>query len=283
MTVFEASGHNTAVSAPAGGSGVVCLQCHESHGSPNDYLMTYSGADSCLTCHRASGPFTGAKNIRELLTLSSSSEAHHDLSAADQAANGSFITCQNCHNTHTASAAFPLVDPDDPSPSGIWTGGANTVKETCFRCHDGQLPTAAQTLPWVKPPLGPGGTTQTADIQTAYATNPHGFGTGASFSLRPEMGYFNGDVLECDSCHEPHGAANNHNLRGDVSSADGVTTRRGLIVYDTPSGGNDVRFFCVSCHDTTQLDATRHPGGDIWSSFPVDCTTSCHKHVNGGL
>jgi len=210
------------------------------------------------------------------MTYSASSGARHNVLAEDQA-DGSFMTCQNCHNTHTTSKTYPLVNPDDPSTSGVWMG---TRSEHCLTCHDGALPTAEDTSHWVSPPLGSGGTTVTADIKTAYSdSNRHGAVTGDPSFLRAEMGFFAGDVLECSACHEPHGAANTHNLRGDVSSADGGYTQRGLIVYDIPEsqgGGHDLRYFCKACHDMPDAE---HPSLDI-STFPVDCT-ACHRHILG--
>ena len=281
MRVFESSGHNTGVAAREGTQGIVCLTCHTAHGSATAMLLDYVAPDECLRCHSSSSPNPESPDIQSLLTYSDSSGSHHDLLVEDQIANGSRMSCANCHNTHGVTKEYPTVNPYDPSPEGVWTGGEN---DYCFACHDGTLPTDDDTEPWVAAPLGPGGTSTTSDIKTAYLTiNRHGSATTTSGPqyLRSDMGYSAGDILECSRCHEPHGAVNEHNLRGDVRSADGSIVRTGLIGFEIPEdlgGGHDMRFFCVACHDMPDAE---HPGIDI-SNFPIDCT-ECHTHVGGTL
>ncbi|MBS3956840.1 MAG: fibronectin type III domain-containing protein [Clostridiales bacterium] len=283
MRVFEGSIHNTGVEPPEGGSGVTCLACHFAHGSPSSQLLHYDdGYKGCMQCHAAASATPETPDIQALLTFSASPSSRHDLLASDQAATGARMACQNCHNTHAVTAQYPLVDPYDPSPQGVWTGSSGT--DHCLTCHDGTLPTASDTLPWVLPPLGPGGETTTTDIASVYLNpahekgNRHGAKVGNPRFLRPEMGYLPGDTLDCRVCHEPHGAANDYVLRGDVRSADGSRVQRGLLVYEIPEalgGGHDMRYFCKACH---AMPDSEHPTVDI-TAFPIDCT-SCHRHVS---
>jgi hypothetical protein len=136
------------------------------------------------------------------------------------------------------------------------------------------------------------GTTVT-NIQLAYQTNVHGFGTStnpaAQSWLRPDMGYLVGDVIDCGTCHDAHGTPNNYELRGDVKSATGGKTASGLLVYKIPAGsvtatspaGYDTRFWCASCHIITKAshDAAAGPGGPDLDQFPIDCN-ACHRHMN---
>jgi hypothetical protein len=231
----------------------------------------------CMQCHG------GRQNATtpDVLSLISSAADHrnrHDITAEDQAITGARITCQNCHNTHAVTAQYPLVDPNDPSLSGAWTQG---IIPFCLRCHDGALPSAAQTEPWVLAPLAAGGATTTTNIASAYATNVHGFGesTDTALYLRPEMGYAIGDVLTCDTCHNGHGTVNPANLNQDVSSADGSLVVNGLLVAPVPGGGYDTRFLCGACHDITPARHLIASGGATSiEAFPLDCT-ECHSHT----
>ena len=217
----------------------------------------------------------------DILSLISSAADHrnrHDITAEDQALTGARITCQNCHNTHAVTAQYPLVDPNDPSLSGAWTQG---IIPFCLRCHDGALPSATQTEPWVLAPLAAGGATTTANIASAYTANVHGFGesTDTALYLRPEMGYVIGDVLTCDTCHSGHGTVNPVNLKQDISSADGSLVINGLLVAPVPGGGYDTRFLCGACHDITPArHLTASGGATSIEAFPLDCT-ECHSHM----
>ncbi|MBE0416840.1 MAG: cytochrome c3 family protein [Coriobacteriia bacterium] len=279
MRPFESSGHDSGITAPSGGSETTCLACHESHGSPNESLLKYRSLNDCLRCHTPAAENDDSFDILSLLFYGPDNRVRHDVLPGDQEQNGSQMTCQNCHNAHGTAI---LVDPYNPSLTGTWAGSAS---DFCFSCHDGSLPSAQDTLPWALPPLGPGGATTTVDIKAAYlTTDPHGAAgsaeaTGSARFLRSEMGFTAGSVLECATCHEPHGAANHYALRGDVTSADGTFTQRGLVVYgiaDELGGGYDTRFFCAACHD---MPDDAHPGPDP-IPFPTDCT-ECHTHTAG--
>lgn len=279
LSVFEQSVH---AGVPSGSpTGVVCGACHDTHASANEQLLAYSGWMLCMQCHGGrQDPSTP-----DILTLISAGGDHrnrHDLTTEDQVANGgSRMTCQNCHNTHAVTGDYPLVDPYDPSPAGVWTQGLN---EFCFRCHDGNLPNDGDTLPWVRAPLGPGGISTTADIESRYSVNAHGSAdsTVTALYLRPEMGYAVGDTLGCDTCHDGHGTVNPMNLRQSVKSADGSTILNGLLVApvsSNPADGYDFRFFCGSCHDITPDRHFTASGGTSIAAFPTNCMAAgCHGH-----
>ena len=285
LSVFEQSVH--AVVAPDTRVEITCHTCHEPHSSNNDLLLRYSGWMLCMQCHGGrTSPTT--PDILSLISASDDHQTRHDLTAADQLANGgSRISCQNCHNTHAVTTESPLVDPDNPSTTGPWTTDLTTF---CFRCHDGELPTAEQTEPWVQAPLAANGSTQTADIESAYDENTHGYGesTVTALYLRPEMGYSTGDVLSCDHCHDGHGTVNPKNLRQNIRSADGGTVVNGLLVAPVsadPLDGYDLRFFCGACHDISperhlEASADSSAGATSIETFPMNCMGSqCHGHM----
>ena len=112
----------------------------------------------------------------------------------------------------------------------------------------------------------------------------HGFGAesdpdNTTAYLRPDMGYEYDTVLECRSCHDPHGSANNFTLLQNVSSADGTKVIEGVVVAKVPTGGYDLRFFCGTCH---AFDPATHDVASMANTstvtFPMDCT-ACHSHM----
>jgi predicted CXXCH cytochrome family protein len=292
MSAFEGSAHMD-VADPPSGSKVKCMACHDAHASRNTRLTTYTGFMVCVQCHNTG---TDAEpDIWSKLQLNADANAKHSLLPADQT-TGARMQCQNCHSTHALTADTPLVDPHDPGPTGVWTGHG-TQRSFCFRCHDGTpLPTASETAPWAGAVLGaprtPGGSPETtaADIQLAYADNVHGDGTPGDVAataalLRADMGYTTGTTLDCDACHDPHGASNAFALKESVVSQSGDATVSGLSVVEaTGAGGGlagyDMRFFCSSCHVLTAAShASLVPTSEVdLARFPIDCTR-CHKHM----
>jgi len=283
LTGFEVSGHNN-VPAPPTGAGVTCDACHESHSSRNEHLNRYSGFMMCMQCHTSSASDPREPDIWSKLQLNEDANAKHPLLPADQT-TGARMMCQNCHNTHMTTVANPLVDPHNPSPTGVWTTPRTDEKAFCFRCHDGQpLPTSAETTSWAAPVLAESAATTVTDIQTAYSLNVHGFGaasgpTTTTAYLRPDMGYTYNTVLECRSCHDPHGTMNNYALQQNVVSASGNKTISGVAVAKVPGGGYDLRFFCNTCH---LFDSATHDlpsmANTSTTTFPMNCT-ACHRHV----
>lgn len=283
LTVFEASGHRT-LPAPGTGANITCNVCHESHSSRNTRLLRYEGFMVCVQCHTASATNPNQADILGRLTLNEGANTKHPLLPQDQL-TGARMSCQNCHNTHTTTVDFPLVDPHNPGPTGTWTTPRSDEKAFCFRCHDGDpLPTSAETTPWAEPVLARSALTTTSDIEARYSVNTHGFAsrsgsTTTTAYLRTDMGYAYGDVLECRSCHDPHGTANNDAVLDTVKSANGAITIYGVLTYKIPSGGKDFRFFCATCHvwDSASHD-TR--AGTNTTVFPTNCK-ACHGHSIG--
>jgi predicted CXXCH cytochrome family protein len=293
LSVFQSSGHNT-VPAPTNAN-IVCDTCHESHSSRNPQLLKYSGFMVCMQCHTASASNPAQVDILSRLMLNNGANSKHPLLPQDQT-TGARMTCENCHNTHTTTTAFPLVDPHNPGPTGTWPKPRSDEKAFCFRCHDGStLPTSAETTPWASAVFArgrvtttaPSNVTTTSDIQTAYQVNQHGFGSRnpatTTANLRPDMGYGYGDVLECRSCHDPHGTANDNAILETVKSANGSKSISGVLTYRISGGGKDFRFFCTACHvwDSASHDARASSITGVptdTGTFPANCK-KCHGHT----
>ena len=290
MTGFEDSAHAN-VGSPSSGSGVKCSACHQPHASRNTGLTTYEGFMVCMQCHTAANTNPNQPDIWSQLSLNDDPEAKHPILPQSQS-TGAAMSCQNCHNTHAAGAAYPLVDPHNPGPTGRWTTTPGDNKAFCFTCHNGRpLPTNTETQPWAEAVKGQDATTTVPDIKDAYNTNVHGFGAKSGLTtttafLRPDMGYSADAVLDCSACHESHGSVNDFALKQDVSSVDGKATENGLIVYEIPAGsitatspvGHDLRFFCSSCHLFDPATHDPMAGTDTTQIGKTDCTR-CHRHI----
>jgi predicted CXXCH cytochrome family protein len=289
LSVFEQSDHAT-IADPPSGSGIQCEYCHATHASRNERLLKYSNFMLCMQCHNSSA---GLRNpdIWTRIQASDQTQTTHPMLPEAQT-GGAQLVCENCHNTHDATHENPLVDPYNPGPEGRWVGARGDEAAYCFTCHDGgALPTAAETGKWADPVYASGGATTVPDIEEAYNVNRHGFGlatdpVAAQAYLRPDMGYTTNSVLECRSCHDPHGTTNAYTLNSTVSSADGSRKIEGLLVYKIPAGslsptspvGYDLRFYCNACHIFNPTTHDPKAGTDT-TAFPNDCH-SCHQHMN---
>lgn len=252
-------------SGPAQGI-MSCQGCHPAHGRLLEKSTDLAADRSCFDCHQT--------DIGAALSGGDPS-TRHDLLTTDQSATGARLACSNCHQPHATSETTPVVDPDLPSTAGGLPGGTDAF---CLKCHDGELPTSAQTAPWVAAPLATGGVATTTNIAVNWSTSFHGGGTAAGAHLRPGMGYAAGDKLSCSTCHDPHGSTNRWTLRHSVPSKDGTTAANGLLVRSLPAGGADFRLFCAGCHSLAAHPTG--PGGADLTVWPLDCTT-CHSHAGG--
>jgi hypothetical protein len=249
----------------------------------------------CMQCHNPAKTSPENPDIWSRLALNENPNAKLPLLPQDQR-NGAQMQCQNCHNTMLMTASSTVVDPHNPSGTGLWKGNMNgDQKSFCFTCHDGKpLPTSAETTPWATAVLGQNATTTVSDLKSVWSTQVHGDGvasdpTTTTAYLRPDMGYAVGDSLDCKVCHDPHGTMNNYGLNTTIVSADGNTRINGLAVYEIPAGsvtstspaGYDYRFWCSSCHlfDPKTHDAMA-PGADTTVIGKSDCN-QCHHHTHG--
>ena len=303
LSEFENSVHSTGIPDPPSGTKVKCSTCHMPHASPNEALWVSTSYRACLVCHSSENVSLTSPDIYTRMTMNQDNDSHHDVLQRDQDANGTFIACQNCHNTHLLSNDNPLVDPENPSMTGEWPEGPATALTVsggsatdpryngfCMKCHDASMPTTAQVGAWVDPPDDNG--TLGVDISDVYQNNnAHGaLAAGGTPILNPASGYSYDDTLACIVCHEPHGTINNYNLRCDVRASDGsvLATARMLVPRldssGNPTGDFDTRFFCMSCHLRQAANPPNHNSTmsnqpKTFYFFPTTCTASaCHQH-----
>lgn len=309
QTAFEQSIHRTNIPDPPSGTQIKCLGCHLPHGSANTRNKRLEGENVCFECHSPAGSGIGAPNIFQYFAWTSSYNTRHDVFRWDQEARGSRLECTNCHNPHRASRDRKLIEPHSPGPDNAFDSTQpNAIITFCTRCHDNTFPTDAQTSPYTTgvspptktstvegpsrnnpPPNGP-----LTNVSSTYSTNDmHGWvQKDRDPKLDPRMGWgFTGDngtpianeVLPCTACHDPHGSANEFNLRVEVRSKDGTLVRRGLV-YRYGQGKYDFRYFCVTCHQVGSgqdmgFDPDQSNGGRDWPNVRdgVGCI-ACHHH-----
>ncbi|KNZ71012.1 putative multiheme cytochrome c [Thermincola ferriacetica] len=246
---FESSVHNLNMANPPSGTEIKCISCHEPHGAANANLKNYRDENFCLACH-SSNQASAAPDIYKKFTAGNDSYTRHDVLGTDRQKSGASLGCINCHNPHNVTAERKVTDPDNPSPSSLWTGSRN---DFCLKCHDGTFPTDTQTQPYA-----PG----------------VGSGTRTLINIKNYSNYHS--RFDCVVCHDPHGSINSYSLKTETTSNTGVN-KIGLLTYSwiyqnngQPALGVDARFFCNSCHGPSN--------GHINSqSFPTNCFR-CHRH-----
>lgn len=240
-TPFEGGYHKPHVPNPSTGTQIQCSSCHKSHASASRGLQIQQDENGCLSCHDGS---TVGGDVFTDFSASSDAMAHHDVFSADQAAKGTRMECVNCHNAHTTASGSKVVNPENPAPAStsLWVG---TISDFCVVCHDGTLPTSAETEPFAPAPQSP--------------------------TMLPISGGTHVGRYTCETCHDAHGTANPFHLRTELYSEEQSSFREGLPVITIADGEYDFRYFCNSCHDE------QNHGNSM--SLPTNCAAAgCHVH-----
>lgn len=281
---FENGIHRQNMPLPKSGTEIQCLNCHFEHASPNESLLTYKQENTCFPCHNKYSPYLSIPDVMSQINRETDAVTRHDILSADQAENGSYISCSNCHNAHGVTRTGKLFNPDYPSGINVWKGSLSSF---CLKCHDGVYPSALQVSPFnrgIKP-----GPLVLTNVQEKYrlgfdgAADRHGESAGASAWQDPIFGFddtfnYQNRVLPCGTCHEPHGSDNAFHLKSSMISGDGSLVRNGLFIYhwkyrdaQGPNVGADARLFCNACHGARNMGNTK--------PWPTNCfAAGCHGH-----
>ena len=280
QTAYNSSIHKTSANAlnPNDIDGETpgdCANCHNPHGTPEDYPEMTVGAkqDLCFQCHNSGTPNTAdMRNISALFQMNS----HHDLTQ---------VTCTNCHNVHTVTPSSVMANPFHP---------ASTITDNrtfCLKCHSGTIPTGVGSAPnigsqWV---VGHGrnnilecsdchtshGSANSKDLN--YKTIVYG-NTSATFGYKGFLDFTSRSL--CQSCHKyaapgykgassiPTGAGyvSQHNPTDTTPCAHCHTEAHNPLLWNYTGTSSYFSLYCLNCH--TQGTGNPYPQVDADFNYP---------------
>lgn len=199
----------------------------------------------------------------ELLAGSAAHGAYyHDLEKNRQ-------PCSDCHILHYSA--------EGGKPAGVEAGGpfkqlliSATTNKLCLFCHDGSDPKAPDALDPVSMYSGSGDEHSGAGFfdNSGGFRNRYGHDLGFNAVTVP-FSSLNNVILNCASCHDPHGTPNYRNLLSSPAAGPGVALVMGAEVFresppgDPPSLGASIAAYkesnlgyeansslwCTECHD----------------------------------
>jgi hypothetical protein len=218
---------NIEVSMSAG----VCAYCHDSgshHFYPDAWKnsghaagnLNYSGRTPCQDCHSAWGYVARMDPVSDL----------HP--SAEQMAEDRFISCQTCHDPHSAANEFQLRSLDDVELVNGFTVTKGGTGKLCMTCHHARNNGPEFSKVWSSrfdPHHGP-----QADM--LFGTNVPTFGRYIPNSLHK-------DVLEntCVSCHMAE-------MPSDIPYGDPNWGKVGSHSFNVAKDGIDNVEVCAACH-----------------------------------
>jgi predicted CXXCH cytochrome family protein len=183
------------------------------------------------------------------------------LASAGDWHTGNALPCSDCHTQHNSENGAPMRTDNNPNAAPLLLR-RGTPLELCLSCHDGSNPFA----PDVVSPVG-----YITDPAAGAFPNSGGVPTTMAHHLNnptaevPPGGTI-AMVLNCTTCHDPHGNANYRNLRPDPTqtaqppvtvSVSQTTIANGTnpaSVY-VPSNiiyKSGVSAWCIKCHGAPQ-------------------------------
>ncbi len=235
-----------------------CLNCHQTHFAPQAQGLLTQSAEvaNCTVCH--SGSVAG-KNIAAEFESSAKISAH-PINAAQgtHSANENpatmvrHVTCADCHNPHTATAAStgsrgmpgPLQGAVGVNLNGVRVASATAEYQVCIKCHDPREPST------------PGATRVEATRNVRVKINPANasFHPIAAIGKNPGVrgllaGYTASSVITCGDCHNN----SDPGPRGAHASRFAPILERNYAATD-PTPESPVSYdICYKCHDRNAL------------------------------
>jgi DmsE family decaheme c-type cytochrome len=204
----------------------LCIDCHEDQGKNfprNPHIRPFSAAKPptaatnapCASCHG-----DGTKH------MASSGEDKSDIRVLQGRKGADF--CTTCHVESSSHASFKM---------GVH---ASTEAVNCLTCHSIHKADPKSLHLNVK-------TTQ-ALCQTCHPTQAASM-QNKPFTHRPVVG-----IMDCTSCHDPHGRPGRETLKwtrsGELPCLSCHSEKRGPFVFEHPKGlSAESASNCLSCHE----------------------------------
>jgi hypothetical protein len=203
------------------------------------------------------------------------------LASAGEWHTAASMVCSDCHTQHNSADGLPMRTDNVAQPARMLLR-RGTAQELCLSCHAGTNAQAPDVIDGV-----------TYVPQTAAGSFENAGGTASMRShnlLNPTAEVPPGGtiamVLECTTCHDPHGNENYRNLRPDPTRTGltpvSVVVRQGVTangsnpeqvyVPDNVIYKSGVSLWCEKCHGEP-LAGSDHPDGvAMWGSAVADYT-----------
>ena len=235
----------------------LCTDCHEDQGkatrfdpharafrSPKNAAATAAAPNTpCQSCH---GP--GARHME------SSGEDKSDIRVFKGRVAAEF--CTTCHKESTSHASFK---------TGMH---ASSEAVNCMTCHSVHHPDPKTNHLNVKPPL--------ALCQSCHPTQ------AATMRQKPFTHRPVDNVMDCVSCHDPHGRPGRDSLKltrsGELPCLSCHSEKRGPFVFEHPTGLTaDAASDCLRCHEN---HGSSNPKQLVRARVEQLCL-ECHSQIGG--
>jgi len=171
--------------------------------------------------------------------------------------------CSNCHSTHNGQNEMLLMKEGD--------------KDLCLSCHDGTM-----GFYNVESPSGAG----VFDFDTNGHTSVSMHNVSADIQIGTAPGAYKNTStaeLECSSCHNPHGSANDRLLTEKVNGATFATSIVGGVPTAVPTGNSTIKLKLTEDPNFAAVNAATGPNGVKITTSAGPVTTATYGGQYGDV
>ena len=210
-----------------------CAACHAGHGKRRTPMLRDSVPGLCYECH-GKGTYGALTMTAQNIYFASRKRYHHPVDETARyhkqtetlpeksPAAPRHVSCLDCHNPHISEKNDPTKGAVGYSASGMRQREAQKISDICYKCH-AESPN--------RPVSNPDTAQQFDPVNTSYHPIER-VSRDRSISLVSGAA---GSMIECTSCHDPHGSDYEFMLRYNYQATDGAES---LSAYE----------LCYSCH-----------------------------------